>query len=153
MRSTGIEPACPGDTRSLVLRVCQFRHDRISAFSDLFILLFLRSICKCFFAFSIKMFYGCALSGSNPPDCIYNKRDTLKDVSFVMVRSKGFEPPWSPTRTWTVRVCQFRHDRISHWTVLLYNTQEQNAKEILIFSKKSFFLRTPTWHTSKRVYN
>ena len=33
VRSTGIEPACPGDTRSLVLRVCQFRHDRISFFS------------------------------------------------------------------------------------------------------------------------
>ena len=37
--------------------------------------------------------------GFESPDCIYNKRDTPKDVSFVMVRSKGFEPPWSPTRT------------------------------------------------------
>ena len=27
---TGLEPACLGNTRSLVLRVCQFRHNRIS---------------------------------------------------------------------------------------------------------------------------
>ena len=28
VRLTGLEPACLGNTRSLVLRVCQFRHDR-----------------------------------------------------------------------------------------------------------------------------
>ena len=30
VRLTGLEPACLGNTRSLVLRVCQFRHNRIS---------------------------------------------------------------------------------------------------------------------------
>ena len=30
VRLTGLEPACLGNTRSLVLRVCQVRHNRIS---------------------------------------------------------------------------------------------------------------------------
>ena len=49
VRSTGIEPACPGDTRSLVLRVCQFRHDRMPCRFDLYNILHFRDKCKHFF--------------------------------------------------------------------------------------------------------
>ena len=96
VRSTGIEPACPGDTRSLVLRVCQFRHDRISVFFDSFILLFLRSICKCFFMFFEKMFYGCALSGSNPLDCMHNKTDAQWTSALLWCGQRDSNPHGLP---------------------------------------------------------
>ena len=101
VRSTGIEPACPGDTRSLVLRVCQFRHDRISVFSRLIHSTIFAELLQVLFLFFEKniLIKPCPFGFESPHLYAHNKTGTLKDACFVMVRSKGFEPPWSPTRT------------------------------------------------------
>ena len=43
--------------------------------------------------------YARALTGSNPSPKRTNKKSEPMTPIFYMVRSKGFEPPWSPTRT------------------------------------------------------
>ena len=86
----------------------------------------------------------CHLRVQVPSYFIYKKKNTnLKvDVFLFMVRETGLEPVWSPTRTLNVRVCRFRHSRISvafRDNVDCYNRWFFNCQHIYqIFFKKFF---------------
>ena len=55
-------------------------------------------------------------------------KSRLFDAVAGLVRETGLEPVRSPTRPSNVRVCLFRHSRMSAWNVVNYNTVPSNCQ-------------------------
>ena len=71
-----------------------------------------------------------------------NKKSCLSTGFFVLVRETGLEPVWSPTRTLNVRVCRFRHSRISRVplrdNVDYYNRGIKECQHLFLKNFKNF---------------